>query len=381
MIKVQCKEDCCGCHACATVCAKHCITMKTDDEGFLYPVVDKDACIDCGLCEKVCPVINQSEPRKPLMVYAAKNKNEEIRHLSSSGGIFTLLAEKVASEGGIVFGARFNENWDVVHSWTDSIEGIADFRGSKYVQSTIGDTYREVKDFLKQDRKVLFSGTPCQIAGLRKFLRKEYDNLLTVDLICHGVPSPLAFKSYLLEELSLHNKLQTDIKDICFRRKYTKGGSGFQIDFKNNEKLDVMRLQHAYSIGFSSNLFLRPSCYHCAEKSLKSGSDITLGDYWGGEKVHGDYCDSKGISVVLVNTKKGTDWIEQFRKDWMISDYKFVVKYNSSVSESVKSHKRRAEFFENMEKEPFSILTNRLLRKTLFQRVVDIATRIFKKFK
>lgn len=199
MLQLTDKQDCCGCHACASVCARQCITMQEDNEGFLYPVVDASTCTDCGLCEKVCPVINQDEPRKPLKVYAAKNRNEEIRRQSSSGGIFTPLAESVIRDGGVVFGAKFDKDWNVVHAWTDTIEGITDFRGSKYVQSTIGDAYREAREFLKQGRKVLFSGTPCQIAGLRKFLRKEYDNLLAVDVVCHGVPSPLVWRKYLEE--------------------------------------------------------------------------------------------------------------------------------------------------------------------------------------
>lgn len=199
MIEIKNKKDCCGCHACVSVCAKHCITMQTDSEGFLYPVVDKDSCTDCGLCEKVCPVIHQSAPVGPQATYIAINRDEGIRLQSSSGGIFSLLAEKIISEGGVVFGARFDENWDVVHAWTDTIEGIAPFRSSKYVQSRIGNTYREARAFLQQGRKVLFSGTPCQIAGLKKYLRKEYDNLLTVDFICHGVPSAGVWQRYLSE--------------------------------------------------------------------------------------------------------------------------------------------------------------------------------------
>ena len=180
-------------------CSRHCISMHEDNEGFLYPIVDKEACIDCGLCEKVCPVIHQGEPTEPLSSYIAINPNEEIRLKSSSGGIFTLLAEKIIADGGVVFGARFDKNWNVVHAWTDTIVGLAPFRGSKYVQSRIGNTYKETKEFLQQGRKVLFSGTPCQVAGLKKYLRKEYDNLLTVDFICHGVPSPGVWRRYLSE--------------------------------------------------------------------------------------------------------------------------------------------------------------------------------------
>ena len=228
MIEVKNKKDCCGCHACSAICAKHCITMKSDEEGFLYPIVDKDACTNCGLCEKVCPMLNQSEPSPPLKVYAGKNKDEEIRCQSSSGGIFTLLAEKVIGEGGVVFGAKFDKNWDVVHSWTDTLEGIAVFRGSKFVQSTIGEAYLDIKHFLKQGRKVLFSGTPCQITGLKKFLRKDYNNLLTVEVVCHGVASPRIWNEYL-KSLQLKN-----IGAISHKDK-SSGWRGYSFSIKNTE--------------------------------------------------------------------------------------------------------------------------------------------------
>ena len=180
MIDKKEKNNCCGCGACVQICPKQCISMAADNEGFLYPQVNSAICIDCGLCEKVCPVINQSAPREPLVVYAAKNNNEDIRLKSSSGGIFTLLAEKVIEEGGVVFGAKFDADWNVIHDYTETIEGLAAFRGSKYVQSIIDDNFKTAKQFLNNGRKVLFSGTPCQIAGLKKYLRKEYDNLLVV---------------------------------------------------------------------------------------------------------------------------------------------------------------------------------------------------------
>ena len=174
MIEIKHKRDCCGCHACASVCAHQAITMQTDSEGFLYPVVDKSTCTDCGLCKQVCPVIHQASPTRPLKVYAARSNDKELRRKSYSGGIFTLLPEAVIHEGGVVFGAKFDERWNVIHSWTDTLDGLADFRGSKYVQSAIGNTYKEAKEFLLQGRKVLFTGTPCQIAGLKRYLRKDY---------------------------------------------------------------------------------------------------------------------------------------------------------------------------------------------------------------
>ena len=179
MIEIKEKKNCCGCNSCVQRCPLHCISMQEDKEGFLYPMVNKTICTDCGLCEKVCPIINQDEPHIPTKFYAVKNKNEQIRTKSSSGGVFTLLAEQVITEGGVVFGARFNDKWDVIHDYTETIEGIDKFRGSKYLQSLIGDNYKNAEQFLNQGRNVIFTGTPCQISGLKHFLRKEYENLLT----------------------------------------------------------------------------------------------------------------------------------------------------------------------------------------------------------
>jgi coenzyme F420-reducing hydrogenase beta subunit len=189
---------CTACSACVAICPKNCIVMQNDKEGFPYPEIKTMRCIHCNLCEKVCPVLaNNDVLRNATNVYVAKNNDENIRLSSSSGGIFTLLAEQIIQKGGVVFGCRFNEKWEVVHDCTETIEGIAAFRGSKYVQSKIGNTFSQTKEFLDNGRIVLFSGTPCQISGLKHYLRKEYDNLLTVDFICHGVPSPKAWKRYM----------------------------------------------------------------------------------------------------------------------------------------------------------------------------------------
>ncbi len=376
MIDIKDKKDCCGCHACATTCAKHCITMQADEEGFLYPVVDKDACTDCGLCEKVCPVINQSEPRKPLKVYAAKNKNEEIRRQSSSGGIFTLLAEKIINEGGVVFGARFNENWDVIHSWTDTIEGIAAFRGSKYVQSTIGDTYREAKDFLKQGRKVLFSGTPCQIAGLKKYLRKDYDNLLTVDVVCHGVPSPLVWSTYLDEtreqlrakrgvgknSVPLSMDESPVITGISFRDK-TNGWKkfGFRLRYaaskaaENTVSASAIREDSTYEdvttnpylVGFVKDLYLRTSCHHCAVREGRSHSDFTIADFWGIQNFYPEFDNDSGVNLVFLNTPKSLfvyDVIKPYLSD-MVSTYEKGLRGNPAIVKSATLTPQHDEFW------------------------------------
>lgn len=378
MITIREKKDCCGCHACATICVKHCITMESDKEGFLYPIVDKDACTDCGLCEKVCPVINQSEPRKPLKVYAAKNKDEEIRCQSSSGGIFTLLAEKIINEGGVVFGARFDEEWNVIHSWTDTIEGIAAFRGSKYVQSTIGDTYREARDFLKQGRKVLFSGTPCQIAGLKKYLRKDYDNLLTVDVVCHGVPSPLVWRTYLdetREQLRAKRGVGKNsvpssmdelpvITGISFRDK-TNGWKkyGFRLRYaaseaaentvfasaiKEGEEVLEMHRNNLFMQGFLVNLYLRPSCHACSARSGKSGSDISIADFWGVQHFYPEFDDDNGVTAILANTEKSSFYLKDLSSLADVEDtsYEAVKQYNSALEKSAKRTCYRRFFYK-----------------------------------
>lgn len=198
MINIEDKSLCCGCGACLQVCPKHCITFVQDEEGFLYPFVNEKICVDCGLCEKVCPVINQNTPcDRPLQTYAAVNKNDSKRMMSSSGAAFRSIAEIVIQDNGVVFGAKFDDDWSVIHDCTETLEGLVAFQGSKYVQSKIGDCYLRAKAYLDQGRKVLFSGTPCQIAGFNLFLRKPYSNLITVDLICHGVPSPRVWDEYL----------------------------------------------------------------------------------------------------------------------------------------------------------------------------------------
>ena len=177
MISIIERDHCCGSYACYNICPQNCISMLADDEGFWYPVVDTEKCTDCGLCEKVCPIFNKKIVENHPVAYACINKDEKIRQLSSSGGVFTIIAEKVIANNGVVFGAGFDDNFNVVHSYTDKLNGLSNFRGSKYVQSCIGDTYKQAKDFLRQRRQVLFSGTPCQIAGLRAYLGKDYDGL------------------------------------------------------------------------------------------------------------------------------------------------------------------------------------------------------------
>ena len=365
MISITQKQDCCGCNACAQICPKQCITMQEDNEGFLYPRVDSENCIDCHLCERICPVSNHGMERKPLKVYAAINRDEEIRKRSSSGGIFTALAEQIIKQGGVVFGARFDEQWQVKHDYAETMEGLAAFRGSKYVQSRIGNTYQEAERFLKAGRKVLFSGTPCQIAGLRNYLRKEYDNLLTVDFICHGVPSPMVWRRYLKEEIARQCEKNTVlprpiheedvlVEDISFRdktlgwKKYsfaltlsTTNGSGDKIQFCSCSPMT----KNEYLRGFMSNVYLRPSCYSCAFKKQKSGSDITLADFWGNSNV---FNDDKGVCAVIINNIKGYNFIDIPLIDKLDETIENVIVSNRCYFKSTRKPDNRNKFMKSM---------------------------------
>lgn len=384
MINIKNKQDCCGCLSCVQKCPKQCISIYEDEEGFLYPKVDNSICIDCGLCEQVCPVLNQAEERKPIEVFAAKNPNEEIRKESSSGGIFTLLAEQTIDSGGVVFGVKWNEHFEAVHAYTETKQGLADFRGSKYVQSQTGDTFKQAEAFLKQGRHVLYSGTPCQIAALKLYLKKEYDNLLTVDIICHGTPSPGVFRWYLSEELQMtaarqnNKKLELSnpstitsiakadilakeqgfkIKDIRFRDKRL-GWKNYHFTFSlvnisTSAQTSISHPFHenTFMRGFLKDIYLRPSCYACPSKSGKSGSDITLADYWGINSLMPELDDDRGVSAIIVNTEKGQNALHSTDAEVYTAPYEDICAKNPSLLHSCKIPGYRNTFFSSRIKE------------------------------
>lgn len=344
-------QKCCGCSACLHACPKHSISFQEDGDGFLYPKVDLESCIDCGLCERVCPMINQDSERVPLVTYAAKNDNESTRLKSSSGGIFTLLAEQTIDEGGVVFGARFNENWQVVHDYTDTIEGLEPFRGSKYVQSCVGESYRQVEGFLKIGRRVMFTGTPCQIAGLRKFLMKDYNTLLTVEIVCHGTPAPLVWRTYLNNEIAKCGQYISCVEGINFRDKITGWKTySLSVNFSENMFSSSLSKDNYYMRAFLSNLSLRQSCYNCPAKSGKSGADITIGDFWGIENVRPELDDDKGLSLVLVNSPRGMVSLKTLSCRFVPVGFDEAVKGNSAYYHSVSKPVNREFFFHCIRK-------------------------------
>ncbi len=358
MIELKEKKDCCGCSACVAICPVDCITMKEDSEGFLYPVTDSTKCLECGLCTKVCPVINPGPVRRPEECCAARTEDPARLEECASGGAFQVIADRILEGGGVVFGCRFDGNHEAVHDMAEDAEGIAAFTGSKYIQSRMEDNFRRVRQILKTGRKVLFTGTPCQVAGLNAFLRRPYDNLLTVDLICHGVPSPGVWRQYIAEETEYREKEgcgKTVIGDIRFRDKRNAGWKGynFTIAFSatdGNSRREILlsekgKAENLFIRGFLANFYSRPSCYHCPAREFRSGSDITIGDFWGIEKFMHGFDDNRGVSAVMVNSRKGKEMWDSVKAVKTPAEYWQILDYNKCLEQSVPENGTRNKFF------------------------------------
>jgi len=300
VINIEDKSMCSGCHACYNKCPKNAIKMVEDENGFKFPVVDESLCINCGLCNKACPIINKQNIDNQPKIYACYNKDENIRAKSSSGGIFTLIATEILNRGGVVFGASFNDDFSLSHQYIESVDQLDKLRTSKYFQSTIGDTYKKVKEFLKEDRYVLYTGTPCQIEGLKSYLGEDYEKLYTQDIVCHGVPSPKVWKKYMDYRAMIDKKTP---KKINFRDKKQEGWHLFSLSFQyedgeyaKNQKEDI------YMRAFLKDVCLRDSCYKCSFRKEHRVSDITLADCWGIRNIKPELDDNKGISLIKVSS-------------------------------------------------------------------------------
>lgn len=383
MIEITNKKDCCGCFACANICPKSCIEMLSDNEGFLYPKVDIEKCVDCGLCEKICPIINKPEMAENKQIaLAVINKDEDIRLNSSSGGVFTLLASEIIEKGGVVFGAALSEDCkSVSHISVQNSEELVALRGSKYVQSKIGNTYSQVKALLEKGKKVLFSGTPCQISGLYAFLNKEYENLFTCDFICHGVPSPLVWEKYI----ELREEKASSKTDKVFFRDKQKGWRNYlvQFQFQNGVRYVQSNTEDLYMRGFISDIYLRPSCYDCKFKGTNRPSDITLADFWGVENLCPEMYDNKGTSLLIVNSEKGKK-IFGLISDSTINkevDLDTAISFNSAAIKSVTMPKKRDDFFAELNSISAKKLFNKYCKPTAKQKIRRAVGGILRKMK
>lgn len=337
---------CSGCHACYSICPKKAITMQPDAEGFLYPQIDETFCVDCGLCRSVCPVNTQPQPAAAdKKAYAARNKDNTVRVSSSSGGVFALLAQQILSQNGVVYGAAFNETFRLIHQRTET--DFAPMQTSKYVQSCIGDAFLQVEQDLKAEKPVLFTGTPCQVAGLHNYLkqkRTDTEKLYLVDLICHGVPSPLVWEKYL-QSIS-NGKAVTSVN---FRDKsHSWSGFSLAVSFSNGTQYKALANEDAYFKGFFANMTLRPSCHACAQKTTDRVSDLTLADCWGIDHFLPEMNDHKGTSAVIPHTEKGFAFLQSFGQSVEIREVPFekVLRYNCAMIQSAISHPRRSNFFQ-----------------------------------
>lgn len=339
-------KQCSGCSACMNICPKSCIEILNDNEGFYVPVItNHTSCINCNLCKTVCPPLNEYEKQIPIRILGAYNTDKEARLNSSSGGIFHTLATDIIKNGGVVFGALFNEKWDVVIDYAEDIEKIREFQGSKYVQSFVGDSYKKAKEYLNDGRIVLFSGLPCQIAGLNHYLGKHYTKLYTIECICHSAPSPLVWKKF--KEHITHNRI---IENINFRDK-TYGWREYSliINYKN-DCYDRFCSDNPYLKGMIENLTTRRTCSDCRANFGRSKADISIGDYWGINIFEPHKDDNKGASIIKIYTQKGMELFERssaYTNSWDVNPHN-IKKYNLGLKDSTPMHKHRSAFFRKV---------------------------------
>lgn len=363
---------CTGCSACSQVCPKSAITMTANEEGFLYPSIDEDLCSSCGLCGRICPVntairnadgagaktdakdvkksAEAGEKAISHKVYACYSRDESVRSRSSSGGVFTQLALSILADGGVVFGAGFDGNYNVIHTYAENEKQLDNLRRSKYVQSDIANSFIEAGDFLKAGRKVLFCGTPCQIAGLKAFLTRDYTGLLlSCDLACHGVPSPKVWEMFLKY---LRDIYKSDIKAVSFRDKSTGwNDSSMNVEFKNGSRYIDRVKREIYFMGFGKSIFNRKSCYDCKFRIDNTKADITLADFWGIDR-HGEqeYSDNKGVSLILTHTEAGEEALKRIGENVCIRERSLneAVRFNPRLVSSVAEPAGRKLFFDDL---------------------------------
>lgn len=367
-LKTKEKKTCNGCTACALVCPVHCIEMREDYEGFIYPVVDESRCIHCGKCLRTCSNYSKDDNRQ-YIAYAAINNDKAILEESTSGGVFSALAKTVfMDKDSVCYGVAYNENLEVVHMRAENLKDTEKFRGSKYLRSNILGIYENVKKDLQDNKHVLFTGTPCQCAGLTTYLNKDYPNLIICDIICHSNPSPKVFKRYIK---ALELKYGSKVKSYSFRAKSNGWDNLVPIaSFENGEKIE----ETTFLIAFLRAIANRPCCYECKYTKPFNFADITLGDFWGVEKLTNITEYKEGMSLVLLNTEKGKQF---FEKTENVKTYKLdksidVFKYNHKTPDN--PHRNREKFFKNLDKQKDENILdyiNKMSKERLARRIIN----------
>ena len=374
MIKISNKADCCGCNACGDICSKGAISFVTDIEGFWYPKIDNNLCISCGLCEKVCPIINienlnHNDYEKPSHTFAAINKDMSVRWDSTSGGAFSALAEIMYSQGGYVSGALYNEDFSVSNFISNNNEDLIRLRSSKYLQSKAEGLYKTIQQLLCRGEKVLACGTPCQMAALRSFLHKDYENLIIVDFICRGVNSPKVYRKYLD---SLEKKYGSKVvyvkaknKELGWRNLTRK------VTFANGDSYYGVLMEDDFRRGYHTNVFCRPSCYQCKFKGFPRIADITIADFWGVEKVDKNLDNNIGASMILLNSKKGESYFDKAKEllEYTETSLNSTFAGNPALFESISVPKiDRNAFFEDLNIQDFDVVVEKYFPRNVPQK-------------
>lgn len=348
MIQIKDKSQCTGCTACSNSCSHEAIRMEYDLYGHSYPIVDAGKCTECGLCERVCPLLHKEalpqdkEETCTIPVYACFNKKEEIRKSSTSGGLFSVLAEYVINLGGIVCAAEFDAEFHVRHVFVDSVEKLDRLRGSKYAQSELGETFRRIRKELREGKDILFVGMPCQVSGLRFFLQKDYSNLYTCDFICMGISSPVLWEEYL-DNFEQREQIQR----ILFKDK-RRGWHNWQmlVEYPGKEKVQA-GYENPFFYGYLNHITFRPSCFHCPYRRVHRMSDFTIADCWGIDKVNPDFDDNKGCTTLLLQSEKAKLVFEQIKSQLYYTEYLIenVIRYNPHLCSSVSVHPITEQFY------------------------------------
>ena len=371
MIEIKDKNNCCGCEACANICPKHCITMVEDEEGFRYPKVDKEKCIDCKLCEKVCQYLNNTkkvtEAGYPL-IYACTKKDTDTLKDSTTVAVFYELAKSVVENNGVVVGAIYDENMNVKHVIADNVELLEKMRGSKYVQSELNDIYSKVQQILKTGKLVLFSGTPCQVRGLQLFLDKTYDNLITVDLICHSVPSSKIYRDYIK---NTENKYNSKIKDINFRKKINGWLTPYTEIIFENDKIKYLCKsdENEWYKTFISHITTRPSCNNCLYTSIHRVSDLTLGDFWGIDKIRPNIDAYNGVGKIIINTVKGEEIFNNIKDKYNMYTMKIEESMRPNLMHPPEKNPKKDEFYKYYKKNGYKKSYKKFVEENLYKKI------------
>lgn len=363
MIEINCKK-CTACGACVQRCPENCIELKSDDNGFLYPNIDVAKCIECGLCVKVCPIDKAPHINEPK-AYACAAKDEDILLEATSGGVFGAIATYVLNDNGVVYGCAYTGHLKATHVRVDNLNSLKELFGSKYVQSNTGDTFKECENDLKTGKKVLYSGTPCQVAGLKNFLLKDYNNLLTVDLVCHGVPSQEYFDKFIEY---LEQKERAECTNYSFRSKKNAGWSVAGIANYKKENGKIYNKKQFYFSNYYYYYFLecatyRKSCYSCQYANLNRVGDFTLGDFWGAEGLDVPFNVEKGCSLVILNSKAAIELFDKLNIHKQPVSIEYAIKYNKQLSAPSVARYDRDEVLSDYRNEQAAVIQQKFKKK------------------